>query len=417
MLTKIEALNYRCLRYVSQPLERFHVLVGPNASGKTTALDVAAFMSDLLNDGLEAAIRSRTPDPCDLLFCHKGSRFELAVEAEIPKHLRSIVEDQTRIRYEVRIELEEESGEPSIASEILRFKPEGDVPSPQRQLFPAPLVSPETLVMSRSRGTKHILSKSPETGKDNFYPEVKKGKGSGWVPSFQLGGRRSTFANLPEDETRFPVATWFKEFLSAGVESIVLDSLAMRLASPPALGREFKTDGTNLPWVISGLEESHPDVLDDWIAHLQTALPDIEGIRTVEREDDRHRYLKIRYAGGLEVPSWMASDGTLRLLALTLLAYLPDLDGAYLIEEPENGIHPRAVETMFQSLSNVYGAQILMATHSPVILNCVDPGDVLCFAKDEVGAADIVRGDCHPSLADWQRSTSLGVLFAAGVLG
>lgn len=39
MITLIEALNYRCLRYISRPLESFHVLVGPNASGKTTFLD------------------------------------------------------------------------------------------------------------------------------------------------------------------------------------------------------------------------------------------------------------------------------------------------------------------------------------------------------------------------------------------
>jgi predicted ATPase len=33
MITRIEALGYRCLRYISQPLGPFHVLVGPNASG------------------------------------------------------------------------------------------------------------------------------------------------------------------------------------------------------------------------------------------------------------------------------------------------------------------------------------------------------------------------------------------------
>jgi len=44
MLTLIEALNFRCLRYIRQPLAPFHVLVGPNASGKTTFLDVVAFL-------------------------------------------------------------------------------------------------------------------------------------------------------------------------------------------------------------------------------------------------------------------------------------------------------------------------------------------------------------------------------------
>ena len=110
-------------------------------------------------------------------------------------------------------------------------------------------------------------------------------------------------------------------------------------------------------------------------------MPDLESIRIVEREDDKHRYLVLGYRGGLEVPSWMASDGTLRLLALTLPAYLNGLEGIYLIEEPENGIHPRAVETMFQSLSSVYGSQVLLATHSPVILSVADPKVDPAFAK------------------------------------
>jgi len=112
----------------------------------------------------------------------------------------------------------------------------------------------------------------------------------------------------------------------------------------------------------------------------------------------------------------MASDGTLRLLALTLPAYIPELSGVYLIEEPENGIHPRAAETVFQSLSSVYDTQILLATHSPVILSMVDPEQVLCFAKTSDGATDIVSGKDHPNLRNWKGETSLGVLFAAGVL-
>ena len=55
MIRRIEALNYRCLRYVSQPLDHFHVLVGPNASGKSTFLDVVGLIRDLLTRGLDDA--------------------------------------------------------------------------------------------------------------------------------------------------------------------------------------------------------------------------------------------------------------------------------------------------------------------------------------------------------------------------
>jgi len=36
-----------------------------------------------------------------------------------------------------------------------------------------------------------------------------------------------------------------------------------------------------------------------------------------------------------------------------------------------------AVETMYQSLSSVYDAQLLLATHSPVILSLAEAGNVL----------------------------------------
>ena len=105
------------------------------------------------------------------------------------------------------------------------------------------------------------------------------------------------------------------------------------------------------------------------------------------------------------------------MLALTLLAYLPDFRGVYLIEEPENGIHPLAMETVYQALRSVYGAQILLATHSPVVLACADLQDILCLKKDGTGATDIVRGSEHPALRDWQGETSVSTLFASGVLG
>ncbi len=67
--------------------------------------------------------------------------------------------------------------------------------------------------------------------------------------------------------------------------------------------------------------------------------------------------------------------------------------------------------------SRALRAQVLLATHSPVVLGVVKPEQLLCFAKDEDGATDIVLGSEHPMLREWRRETSLSMLFAAGVLG
>jgi predicted ATPase len=419
MISLIETLNFRCLRYVRQPLGRFGVLVGPNASGKTTFLDVIAFLSDLVSSGLEVAVAKRTQNFADLVWGREGTGFQLAVEVRIPEQRRKLLAEEhqrfTEVRYEVEVVSDPVTKETVIATEQGALVKESPSTPPQRTLFPCLETPPKKIISSRrASGGKMLFSKIPG-GNDNFYAEAFAKEGR-WAPSFRLGPRKSTLGNLPEDETKFPVSTWFKQLLVEGVERIMLNSQEMRRPSPPGQKPGFRPDGSNVPWVVERLR-ADPDRFRDWVDHVRTALPDLADVRTVLRPEDNHRYLVLGYQGGLEVPSWTASDGTLRLLALTLPAYLDDFRGIYLIEEPENGIHPRAVQTMYQSLSSVYEGQILVATHSPVILSIVDPAEVLCFAKTSEGATDIVPGNEHPKLRDWRQEENFGVLFAAGVLG
>lgn len=212
---------------------------------------------------------------------------------------------------------------------------------------------------------------------------------------------------------RFPLSNWFKSELAEHIQRIMLESRKMMEPSSPLKERRFSVDGSNLPQVVRELR------VDDagwagWLAHLQTILP-IRDIAVVERPEDRALYLKVTYDSGHEVNSWHLSDGTLRLLALTLLAYIPDDGGVYLIEEPENGVHPQAIEALYQSLSSLIDGQVLVATHSPVMVAQAPAAELLCFSKQN-GATDIVRGDLHPKLRDWQGKINLAQLYAAGIL-
>ena len=418
MFSRIVARHYRSLQGIDQTLKPFQALVGPNASGKTTFLDTIGLLSDLMRNRGDVCetVHARSANFEKLVWLGRGHHFQLAVEAPLPDDVVSkLVADQQHLcvaRYEVEIGIDETTNEIGLNHETLWLRtPQPVDEAQQRELFPAARTL-ESSILSRPRpGFKVAIKKNPG-GNDNYYPEG----GKSYAPSFKLGRTKSALAHMPADEDNFPASSWFRRMLENGVQNVVLNSQIIRQPSPPGLGKHFKTDGSNLPWVIAELRKDR-DRFALWLDHVQTALEDITDIDTVERAEDRHRYLVIEYANGARVPSWLVSDGTLRLLALTIPAYVRNLEGILLIEEPENGIHPRAIETIVQSLSSISATQVLMATHSPVALNMLEPGQILCFAKDPQGATDIISGEHHPALREWHAGhPDLGLLFASGIL-
>ncbi len=425
MLTKIEVKNYKLLRYISQPLSHFHILVGANATGKTTFLDILNFVQDIVNESVEKAVLNRTNNFDDLTWKGQGGNIEFALEFQLPTHIIENLQENkkfTIIRYEIKIGIHETQKEIAILGErVLLLNPEF-ITTVSREITLFPDFNPETEIIFGKKFVNTfnkicyqvIINKTYEKN-DIFSPEISNKKKS-WNLSFKLGHKKSALANLPADEEKFPASTWIKEYLNTGIQLFMLNSLKIREASRPNQGTQFKSDGSNLPWVIDDLQKNYQKKFKNWIEHIQTALPDIKTIKIIEQIDNKHKYLKIIYRNGAEVPSWIVSDGTLRLLALTIIAYLPDFKGIYLIEEPENGIHPKAIETIFQSLQSTYNAQILVASHSPTVLSVADIKNVLCFAKTQEGIADIINGNQHPNLKEWKGETNLSTLFASGIL-
>lgn len=431
MIRRIQALNYRCLHHVDVVLDRFHVLVGPNAAGKSTLFDVIAFLSDLVSDGLGEAVEKRTRNFQDLVWGRPKTRlgFQLAVEFVIPAHVKERLQktgDFQSFRYEIEIE-ETEHGV-QIASErgLLMRKCAGS--GTRRVLrFPEHRTAPGSILQGGKGCSSRTALQQLTNDGCSYKTETSPRGGWTWRTRGFHGRTKSALSDVRISESEFPMTSYVASALEAFTGSIVLDSLSMRQPSPLKKNFDFSIDGSSLPWAVKYLREKKESDYREWILHIKTVLPDIEGIRVVEREDDRHAYLMLRYREGVEVPSWMTSDGTLRLLALTLLAYLPTggtsshrkfvNSDLFLVEEPENGVHPMALDAIYDSLASVYDGQVLVATHSPVFLRMAKPAEVLCFAKTEDGATDIVRGDAHPLLRDWQGSVDMDLLFATGVIG
>ncbi|HEX5495580.1 MAG TPA: AAA family ATPase [Mycobacteriales bacterium] len=430
MITRIEIYNYRCFPVLSVDVDRYQVLAGTNGAGKTTLLDIPALLGDLVRGQRAGDTFLRRPDPqhaprattlAELLFQGRGHSFGFSVEARLPADIETMLADTTvtraqrfaptHLRYELRLDVFND--ELTVGEEYLfLFSDRGRRPEPG------------VMLQGASIGPRHpwrsVIARPPDTAllppATLFAPETTSRVRR--IPELRVPPGQPALGAVPADPTLFPAALWLADLLREGVVFFDPDWTALRQAAPPGDPPRLLPSARNTPWLALNLQAEHPDRCASWVDHVRTALPQVEQISAQEREEDHHAYFSVEYSGGYRVTSSGLSDGTLRILALTLLPYLmPSAVPRLLItEEPENGIHPRAIETVVQSLNSLYDSQVWVSTHSPIVLAHTDLGDVLAARLNGDGGVEVVPGDQHPRLRDWQGSLDIGTLFAAGVL-
>lgn len=388
MITRVEARNYRCLRSVATPLRPFQILVGPNGSGKSAFMDALGFIRDFASKSIQYAVRIRTENFHDLVYGREESSFTLAIEAQLPKEhfVEGEPDSYTHLRWEVSVRLDAASDSPVVETEkVLLFDP--------------------------GRAKTWNLADREHTKAQLAYGDDSRRGFAGDIPPGD-----SVVSYFPTGPNDFPTRRWFAGLVSEGIRSVRLSTKDLHEPSTVEAEKATTLTGANLARSVFELHEKSRESFNAWLRHLRTALPDLEAVRTELRPRERSRYIVLRYQNGIEVPSLVVSDGTLCLMALTILAYIPGANLVYLIEEPENAVHPTAVDTIYQSLSSLYDSQVLMASHSPILLGLAKKEQLLCFSRTAEGT-QIVPGNEHPVLQEWKGEVSLSDLFAAGVLG
>jgi predicted ATPase len=423
MITRVEASNYRCFERLGVATDAFQVLAGANGSGKTTLLDIPVLIGDLARSRNVAAAfmerilerGARASSLGDLSFRSQQGSFVLAIEAKLPDAVRQRLLDAstaavrrtverrpTHIRYEIRLAVDD--------AHQLEVKNE--------YLFVFPLTAayeagrlPVQGENAMQDGWRFIIRRA--YGSDvAFRPETRGAR----ERLAQLDTTVMAFARMPfEGEAEFGAARWLLNLLMNELVFFDPKWTDLRRASPPGLPQRLMPSGENLPWLAMLLKKEKPDQFAAWIDHVRTALPQISSIEAREREEDHHAYFRVGYEGGFEVTSSGLSEGTLRILALTLVAYIQDAPRLLIVEEPENSIHPQAIETVMQSLSSLYESQVWVSTHSPIVLADRKLTELITTKLERSGAVRVIPGPEHPRLAAWKGAIDLGSLFATGV--
>jgi len=415
VILSVETDNFRMLRSNLVSLGGpFLVLVGPNASGKTTFLDAVQLVSDALRVGVHEAVARRTPNFYDLCF---DQRRPLSIAMTL---LVSVLEGEKtvpvgkRMRYELSIGISTPAGGLRVLQENLFILPSngGSAPAMEKSLFGEPIGVMHAIT---PKGWRKVVGKT-EKGQDYFKDEK-----TNWNSQFRFGEEKTALGSIPDDPARFPASLAVRDLLRDRLRRLALEPRRLQASSPPGGAPILGPDGANLAYVVRGLAQRDPVLFRQWTAQLAGAVRGLATVDVSEREEDKHLVLRARFAGSHDqpVPSWMLSDGTLRLMALTVLSYAatPETEEIYLVEEPENGLHPQAVQTMFEALASPgSGQQWLCASHSPVFLANVELDQTIVFRRRQEGWSMVRRGREVPELANWSGKVNLGQWLALGVL-
>jgi predicted ATPase len=154
---------------------------------------------------------------------------------------------------------------------------------------------------------------------------------------------------------------------------------------------KFDSYGRNLAERLFALRETSPDAFEKIISGTQSVLglpSEIELRRSRvtedEGEDVEGRAYFVQREPGLRFPVHQlgASSGTLRMLALMTALFGETASNLIGIEEPENHIHPTALGAFAEYLLKARDRiQILVTTHSPLLLDALNEPDAICVVK------------------------------------
>lgn len=150
-------------------------------------------------------------------------------------------------------------------------------------------------------------------------------------------------------------------------------------------------DGANVAEYLIDLRERSASAFEEVTHALQYVLPyasDVEP-KVLDAGILRRSYVQLledRY----EIPGWLMSSGSLRVLPLIATFFDPDPPPVLFIEEVENGLDPRTVGLVVDLMrvaAQSGRTQVIATTHSPYLLDMLDLDDVLLCERGEKGPA------------------------------
>ena len=415
--------------------------------GKSNIFDAVRFLSLLTDCTInDAALQIRnygegTGDIADLFFDDGQTRadlIELAAEMVVGKEVsddfgRKAKASSSFLRYEVAFRYELPSpttghlGGLVLERETLEHITKGQ--ATHHLKFPHHKGRFRDSVVYNNRRNSAYISTEPDEGSGQTTIVVHQDGGSHGRPRpAPAKGAVRTIIGTENTASTPTILAARKEMSNWRI--LALEPSAMRRPDRFTQQPGIAENGAHIPATLQHLANIapvHGDDPDDVYAMVSIRLGDLVPVSMVRvaRDDVRQLLsLELEEHSGVKLRANSISDGTLRFLALAILAEVSDESAVFCMEEPENGIHPSNLPAMNQLLQDIAVdpwkpvdvdnplCQVIVATHSPYFVQLQNKNDLVLanhkMIRSDSGAITEHLLKCYPHVGTWRCPTNHG---------
>jgi energy-coupling factor transporter ATP-binding protein EcfA2 len=361
MITSVHFRNFKGIQRADVALERLTVIVGPNASGKTSILEGLHFLS-----------RLGTENPAQIF-----------------------QDEQLRLLRHHRIGTDE-------PMELSCTDPRGSI----RLIFPIKeeertLKSPLRLLQSATAQLTRVEGKRGEAPSE--HPNELADQAKDWQP----------IVNIPVAAQVFRPA----ELLRLDASKMAAPTLGM--------GKRIASDGAGLASALTYLALNQPDDFQTIQQRLKTVVPSVVRVRfdrignNLPQGFGNAQYkenIVFDFRGSSDISAHLASEGTILVLGLLTVLMGRDRPNLVLLDDLDRALHPKAQREVIGLIRTVLDQnpdlQIVATTHSPYLVDSLRPEEVRLTTIGEDGTFSCASLVEHPDFEKWKDEMAPGEMWS-----
>lgn len=194
----------------------------------------------------------------------------------------------------------------------------------------------------------------------------------------------------------------------------------LRQASLAVGAQYLQSEGNNLGAFLYFLKNNYEQAYRRIVSYVKMVMPQFGDFYL----EPVNNYVSLNWtdssANDYVFTSDQFSDGTIRFIALATLLLQPakTMPSVIIVDEPELGLHPFAIDQLAEMIKDAsLHSQVIIATQSPMLIDSFEPGDITVIDQDRNTNSTVAHRLDAEQLKHWLEDYTVSELWVKNVIG